>query len=426
MPVTRSQARKIIGQMAMEYGKAGKSRKSEIITSIVGLTGFVRSAVGRSLRLAGKAPESKRKAPKGKRGRTYGPDVVIALSKVWAVLDYPSGKRMAPFLPEIIASLERFGELRLAESTRGKLLTVSASSIDRILAPMRRAAQIKGRSGTRPGSLLKSQVPIRTFQEWNDAVPGFMEIDLVEHNGGTCRGDFMCTLDAVDIATRWTETQAVRNKAQKWVFDALVRIFSRLPFAILGIDSDNGSEFINAHLVRYCRENMITFTRSRPNKKNDSCFVEQKNWSVVRRTVGYSRYDSELQLRLINELYLRLRLYTNYFQPVMTLLSKHRTGAKQTRHYDVARTPYQRIMASSLISDEAKGRLTAEYLSLNPAELKRRIRFLQDSLRDTILLKESMDEALALLDPEGPQPDAAGLKLNPDGQIALSVAPQAS
>lgn len=311
-------------------------------------------------------------------------------------------------MSEVLASLERFGELRLTDDTKQKLLLISASTIDRILAPARKAAQIKGRSGTKPGSLLKSQIPVRTFQQWDDTCPGFLEIDLVEHNGGNCRGDFICTLDAVDVSTRWNETRAVRNKAQKWVFEALMDVFSRMPFAVCGIDSDNGSEFINCHLMRFCQENSITFTRSRANKKNDSCFVEQKNWSVVRRTLGYGRFDSPGQLEMINRLYLILRLFTNYFQPVMTLLSKQRTGAKLSRRYNPALTPYQRVMSSELVPQEVKAKLTAEYLSLNPAELRRKILSIQDSLYDSLVLKGLLDEASVDGQIEGPLQTAAG------------------
>lgn len=415
MPVTRRESRRVIKEMAVEYDEADRPQKSKIISNIMILSGFTRSAVGRALRVAKRPKGRKRNAPRKKRGRTYGPDVVVALNKVWAVLDYPSGKRLAPFMPEVLASLERFGELRLDDSTRQKLLLISASTIDRILAPARKAAQIKGRSGTKPGSLLKSQIPVRTFQQWDDACPGFLEIDLVEHNGGNSRGDFICTLDAVDVSTRWNETRAVRNKAQKWVFEALMDVFSRMPFTVSGIDSDNGSEFINCHLMRFCQENRITFTRSRPNKKNDSCFVEQKNWSVVRRTLGYGRFDSFGQLEMINRLYLVLRLFTNYFQPVMTLLSKKRTGAKLSRRYNPAQTPYQRVMSSELVPQEVKARLTAEYLSLNPAELRRKILALQDSLYDSLVLKGLLDEASVEGQIEGPLQIAAG----PDPNLSL-------
>lgn len=214
----------------------------------------------------------------------------------------PSGKRLAPYLAEIVAVLERCGELERAPTVRDNLLSMSASTIDRKLAPERKRIQLKGRKGIKPGTLLKHQLPIRTFSEHDQEEPGYLEIDLVGHEGGNPRGDFAQTLDVTDIASTWTETQAVRNKAQKWVFAALLMILDRLPFEALGIDSDNGGEFINAHLVRFCAEKKLAFTRSRPQRKNDNCFVEQKNLTVVRKTVGYALHDTEEELRILNQI----------------------------------------------------------------------------------------------------------------------------
>ena len=233
---------------------------------------------------------------------------------------------------------------------------------------------------TKPGTLLRHQIPIRTFADWDEKKPGFVEVDLVGHDGGILKGDFLYTLDVTDINTGWTETRAVKNKAQIWVFGAMKYIRGRLPFELLGIDSDNGSEFINAELMRYCEEEGITFTRSRPYKKNDNCFVEQKNYSVVRRAVGYLRYDTEEELKIMNRLYEVLRLYTNFFQPSMKLLEKTRTGSKVTKRYDKPRTPYGRMKDSDAISEDVKERLEMEYERLNPAELKRRIDELQRKL----------------------------------------------
>lgn len=207
-----------------------------------------------------------------------------------------------------------------------------------------------------------------------------MEIDLVGHDGGDARGEFMQTLDVTDVCTTWTETEAVKNKAQVWVFEALKNIRERLPFELIGIDSDSGAEFINHELYRYCQQEGITFTRSRSYRKNDNCFVEQKNYSVVRRAVGYLRYDTEKELRLINELYRNLRLYTNFFQPSMKLKEKTRVGSKVTKKYDSAKTPYQRVLVSPHISDSIKRRLKRRYKTLNPASLKRKITGLQQKL----------------------------------------------
>ncbi len=217
--------------------------------------------------------------------------------------------------------------MRLAE-VRGKLLSISASTIDRLLAPDRARLSLTGRAGTKPGTLLKHQIPVRTFSEWDDALPGFVEIDLVGHEGGVIRGEYCQTLDVTDVATGWTETRAVKNKAQVHVFAAIKEIREALPFPLLGIDSDNGSEFINNELHRYCQDKRITFTRSRAYKKNDGCYVEQKNWSVVRRNVGYARFDTLEELAVLNELYAFLREHTNFFMPSAKLLSKTRTAPR--------------------------------------------------------------------------------------------------
>ena len=253
-----------------------------------------------------------------------------------------------------------------------------------MLRSERKKYELKGRSHTKPGTLLKHQIPIRTFSEWDEDRPGFGELDLVGHDGGVAAGDFCQTLDLTDIATTWTETEAVRNKAAVHVFAAIQEVKIRLPFDLLGIDSDNGSEFINTNLENYCRTEEITFTRSRPYRKNDNCYVEQKNWSVVRRAVGYARFDTDEQLDLLNELYRHLRLYTNYFMPSMKLIERTRIGSQVRKKYDSAQTPYRRVLASPHISDEVKQNLRTQYEILNPAELKRRIGRLQSKLDKSV------------------------------------------
>ena len=261
---------------------------------------------------------------KRKKKKIYGQEVFVALKEIWKIGDYICSKRLAPFLSEIIPVLEKWGEIKLDTKVREKLFKISAATIDRLLSDTRKRYRIKGRSTTRPGSLLKKSIPIRTFADWDEARPGFFEVDLVSHDGGNTKGDFNQSLNFTDIATGWEEMVAVKNKAQVWVFAGIKSVKERLSFSILGLDSDNGAEFINAHLLRYCEEEHITFTRSRPYRKNDSCFVEQKNWSVIRRAVGYGRYDTDKELNILNELYSYLRLYVNFFQPVRKLIKKER------------------------------------------------------------------------------------------------------
>ena len=388
-----SERRAVLRVQAARYRRAGKKDKGRMLDELVALTGYNRwyavgllrghgkwIARGRRVQLVGDL----RCSPKRVRARFYDGAVLEGLKKIWAIMDFICGKRLAAILPEVIAVLERHHEIALNTVTRHKLFSISAATIDRLLVPERRKFTLHGRSGTKPGTLLKHQIAIRTFAEWNDAKPGFVEIDLVGHEGGEAAGDFCQTLDVTDVASGWTETQAIINKAQVWVFEALKAIRARLPFPLLGIDSDNGSEFINNHLLRYCQQEKISFTRARPWKKNDGCFVEQKNYSVVRRAVGYARYDSARQLELLNRLYERLRLYTNYFQPVMKLVSKERRGAKVKKTYDAPQTPYQRLLRAPGVTHEVRQRLQAEYATLNPAQLKREITRLQQQLRTAV------------------------------------------
>jgi hypothetical protein len=388
-----NERRAVIRVQAMRYRKARKKEKGRILDEVVKLTGYHRWYAVRLLRLQGQGVAAGRQRRlvgelkvrvRRRRERTYTEAVVQKLRAIWVILDGICGKRLVGILPEVIAVLEKHREIELDAQTREKLLTISAATIDRLLAPQRKKLALRARSGTKPGTLLKQQIPIRTFAEWDQSRPGFVEIDLVSHEGGIGGGDFCQTLDVTDVASGWTEIQAVINKAEIWVFQALKDIRQRLPFPLLGIDSDNGGEFINHQLLHYCQQERITFTRGRAYKKNDGCFVEQKNYSIVRRAAGYARYEGNTQLQLLNRLYEHLRLYTNCFQPVMKLVKKERTGAKVKKTYDRPQTPYQRLLNSPLLTGAAKQRLQSEYATLNPAALKRQINRLQHSLHDSV------------------------------------------
>jgi hypothetical protein len=303
-----------------------------------------------------------------------------ALKRIWKRLDYLCGKRLAAALPETVAALERHGELKVPAEVRQKLCRISAATIDRLLAPEKKRLQLKARAGTKPGTLLRHQIAVRTFADWDEDRPGFSEIDLVSHEGGNARGDYAQTLDLTDVATGWTELAAVPNQAQVWVFEALQQLRQQLPFPLLGLDSDHGSEFINHHLHRYCQQEGITLTRSRPDRKNDHCLVEQKNYSVVRRAVGYVRYDRPQQVQLLNELYGHLRLQVNFFLPSQKRKEKTRRGSRVSKRYHPAQTPYQRVLDSKHVSAECKQQLRQPYLQLNPAQLDRDIHRLREKL----------------------------------------------
>lgn len=390
MRLTMKERKSVTAVVAKRYQKATKKEKGTILGEYTQLTGYNRCYGAFLLRNHGRRTRINnntvlvgdcRKRVKRTRDRTYDEQVVRVLKKIWLIMGFICGKRLKPELKEVIPILERYKEIELDKTVREKLSKISASTIDRVLAPERKKRSLRQRSRTKPGTLLKHQIPIRMFSEWDEQRPGFVEIDLVGHEGGDPSGEYIQTLDMTDVCTGWTETQAVKNKARVWVFEALKEIRRHLPFKLLGIDSDNGSEFINQHLYCYCEQEKITFTRARPYRKNDNCYVEQKNYSVVRRAVGYHRYDTPQQLRLLNQLYLHLRFYTNYFQPVMKLEEKIRVGSKVKKRYDQPRTPYRRVLESSLVKKEHKRKLNQEYAKLNPAELRRQISSLQIKLR---------------------------------------------
>jgi len=364
------------------YRQGSKKVKRQILDEFCETTGYSRGYArfvlrnhGRQVWLRGGkvVVGDARQRQQRLKPRYYDEPVVQALIKLWQLLNYLCGKRLVAIMPELIAKLEQFGELRLTPLTKQKLLRISAASIDRLLQPERRKQQVRGRSHTKPGTLLKHQIPIRTFAEWDEAQPGFAEIDLVAHDGGLALGDYCQTLDLTDICTGWTETEAVPNKAQVWVFEAIQTIRARLPFPLRGLDSDNGSEFVNKELLRYCQKERITFTRARPYRKNDNCYVEQKNYSVVRQTVGYQRFDTAAELIVLKQLYATLRLYTNFFQPTMKLKNKERFGSRVKKSYHAPQTPYQRVLACTEVKAADKKKLQRQYHSLNPAALKRQL-----------------------------------------------------
>jgi hypothetical protein len=380
--LSMAQRKAVTKQMAARYLRTRKKDKSLMLDELCELTGWTRRHARRALLAPSSSP-----ATKAPRPRIYGKDVLEPLRFVWATLGGPAGKRLAPFMAEAIEALERHGELEVSPAVREKLLRVSAATIDRMLTADRARLRMKGRSGTKPGSILRRQIPIRTFAEWDDRRPGFCEVDLVSHDGGDATGEFCYTLDLTCVATGWTEMRALQNKAQRWVHEALVEISQTLPFPLLGLDSDNGSEFINHHLFSWCEASGITFTRSRPYRKNDNCFVEQKNWPVVRQQVGYARYDDEQELETLRELYGHLRLWVNFFSPQMKLVSKTRRGARVSKTFDLARTPYRRALESEHVPDASKQQLEATYLALNPAELRRQIAHCQDRLIELVKTK---------------------------------------
>ncbi|MBA2549578.1 MAG: transposase family protein [Nocardioidaceae bacterium] len=340
-----SQRRAVTKAIATRYKRAGKTAKGVILDELCATTGWhrnhARKALAAALRPRIVSPARKPRTP------TYDSDTVVALRFCWAVLGAPTGKRLAPMMGELVPTLRRFEELTIADQTAAALVVMSAATMDRRLAGDRAKLALKGRSHTKPGSLLKDQIPIRTWAQWDDAV--------------------------TDIATGWTENRSVRNKARRWVIAALEDIASIMPFPVLGVDSDNGSEFINHHLLDWTQKREITFTRSRPGNSNDGAHVEQKNWAVVRTVVGYHRYDTAAELALLNEIWALQSQMTNYFLPQQKLISKVRDSAKVTKKYDTATTPHRRAERHDAVSIEDKAILADTYADLNPAAIQRQI-----------------------------------------------------
>ena len=364
----RGSVQDYVEQMKQRYGKAGRAERGRLLDEVVTVTGYHRKSVVRRLGAPGSGSGGG-----GRRGRprAYGPPVVAALRQVWEVADRPCGRRLAPFLAELVERLEAWEELRLPGEVAAALGAMSASTIDRLLRPAKERGQRRPwTSGTKPGSLLKAAIPIRTFGEWGHPPPGHLEVDLVAHCGESTEGFYLTTLTGVDLATGWVVCRGVWGKGQDRVGAAVHAMAGALPFALVDLHADNGGEFINRHLHAYCQRQGITFTRSRPYRKNDNAHVEQKNWTAVRRLVGYDRYASRAALERLQEVHRLAVLYQNFFQPMRKLVHKRRNGAKVQRLYDTAKTPYQRLLACAVLTPAAQEALRRRYASLNPVRLK--------------------------------------------------------
>lgn len=369
--LTMRQKQALTATIVRRYAHATKKEKTNILNEFVATTRYNRSYARRALNKARSNDFRKKKRVRLVVHRKYDLSVLIALTRIWIIQNYICGKRLQPFMAELLRVLKRDGEIEIEERIENKLLTISAATIDRLLAPTKQRINVKGVGGTKPGTLLKSQVPIRTFADWDVVKPGFFEMDTVAFCGETLIGHHVWGLNFTDVATGWVGLDAVMGKGQHGIHQATIEFRKRLPFLLLGLDSDNGSEFINDIMMRFCEKHMITFTRIRPGKKNDNCYVEQKNYTTLRTFLGYQRFDTEKQLDIIKRLLRVGELYVNFFQPSRKLLKKVRVGAKVTKTYDQAQTPYQRLVQSGVLTKENQVQLRLMYESLNPAQLQR-------------------------------------------------------
>ena len=367
--MTRVTVHEYAAALRPRYRAARKGSKGKILDEFCRTTGMHRKAAIRLLRSGVKLKPVRSRG----RPRRYGPEVAATLVQLWGVGDRMCGKLLAAVMPDLLAALERHGELELCSEVRALLLQASPSTIDRLLR-RHRTGGLRHPKRQRPATTaLKSQVPIRTWSEWKGVPPGSLQADLVLHCGDSTEGFFLTTLTAVDVASGWTELQPVWGMGKQRVGTAIHLIRRCLPFPLKSLHTDNGSEFINHVLVPWCLREKITLTRGRGYRKNDQAYVEQKNWLSVRRQVGYDRYSSRAAFEALQQLYPLLCLQLNFFRPVRKLVGKERLGAKVVKRYDDPRTPYQRLLASGSLSDASRAQLEKKYLATNPADLQRRI-----------------------------------------------------
>lgn len=356
------------------YLKSSKKEKGKILDEFCATAGLVRKYAIKIFSAKCDYDKVKRIGRKGRK-KKYGNEVIMVAIKIWEMLDFPCGERLKPSLSEMYATLVRCKEIKFNEVIKNKLATISSKTLDRRLKRERERRHLKKNRGmTCRGSLLKSSIPVR-LTNWDTGKLGFTEIDTVAHNGGDPSGLFAYTLDQTEIYSGWTEQQAVLGKGERGVLEALKNIRKNLPFKLLGIDGDNGGEILNYHMLKYCLKEKLNYTRSRPEMKNDNAYVEQKNYTHVRKLVGYGRYETTEQVELLNDVYLNeYRLLTNFFRPHMKIKSKEKiNNSVRRKKYDEAKSPYQRLMACDQLARKGKDQLTALYMSLNPVQLKQTI-----------------------------------------------------
>lgn len=369
--MTAMTKKELISTVKNRYLKANKEGKGKILDEFCQNTGYNRKYATRILQ-AGYDNNRIKSRGRKPRKKIYSNEVILPVVKIWELLEYPCGQRLQPMLAPMADCLIRCNEMKISDEIKCRLETISAKTLDRRLMKERTIRRLnKNRGTTRHGSLLKSSIPIR-ITDWDTNEVGFMEMDTVAHNGGDPSGEFIYSLDMTEIYSGWSEQYAVLGKGEVGVTKAIDNVKNDLPYDLSGLDSDSGGEFINWHLVRYCDRNKLFFTRSRPDRKNDNAYVEQKNNTHIRQRLGYGRYDTKKQLDAINDLYRNeLRLFDNFFRPVMKIATKEKINNSVCRKkYDIAKTPCRRLLESRQISSKQKQKLTEIYLSLNPVKLK--------------------------------------------------------
>lgn len=394
MPLSFKDRHSLARETASRYRVSSKKEKKAILDEFVILTGLTRCHAATLLRnldrtvwdISKGRPVLFRGSPKShrrKKGSSYK-DLTDDLIWFRETADYIASKRLVIFIRQNAQACSDRGERPMADEDIKRLKKISPSTIDRLLKNHRKQEKSKNRGHTKRGPLLKQQIPIRRHGDFPPK-PGYFETDTVSNDGGNHRGDFCQTLTLTDIHTCWTALYGLKNNAFRWVNEAMDDFFKHVPFPLEGIDSDNGGEFINYGLVNWCKERKIEFTRSRVGRKNDNCYVEQKNASVVRRAVGYLRYDTEEQLRLLKKLCTVYTEYTNLFMPVQKLISKERVDGKTKKIYDHAQTPLDRVIGCPDIEQSVKEQWRKKRVETSPVKLIKEIRKLQDKLMRSVI-----------------------------------------
>lgn len=366
----------LVVALAGRYASSSRKDRGRILDEFAALSGLHRKHAMRLLRVG---QPGRRSGPRPGR-RLYNEAVREALIVIWEASDRVCGKRLRPLVPVLVEAMERHGDIQLAPEVRAGLEAMSAATIDRALRKVREPGGGRKRRNAPPSAAIRRSVPVRTFDGWDDPAPGFVEADLVAHGGPSAKGSFVQTLTLTDIATGWTECAPLLVREQKLLTEVLSEVRKRMPFALLGFDTDNDSVFMNETVKSYCDEAGLVFTRCRPYRKNDQAWVEQKNGAVVRRTVGYRRYEGLEAAAALGRLYSSLRLFVNFFQPSFKLAEKKRDGAKVKKKYHPPATPYQRLLADVRTSEDVRRQVTAIHATLDPVELLHSIRAVQREL----------------------------------------------
>jgi hypothetical protein len=372
--VSKTARKEIVEAVRTRYENASKLEKGTILSEFTALSGYHRKHAIRLL-----SPQSEVTVNKVTKGdRVYDEAVKSALVLVWETADRICGKRLKAAIPQLVTAMEKHGHLNLDAEVRKKLLEVSAATIDRMLTPVRLGAGQRRRRHSK--KKLSKEIPIKTFSDWKDPLPGFLEIDFVVHGGGSMAGEYLHSLVATDVCSGWVEAVALLAREQNLAIEGLTRIRKQLPMTMRGIDSDNDGAFINDTLVSYCTQQSITFTRSRPHHKNDQAWIEQKNGAVIRKMVGHERFSGIVAGQALAQLLEAVRLYVNYFQPSFKLRERIRDGAKVKKTYYPPATPCDRLLVHEAVEEKVKTALRTQRDQLDPVELLHRIREGQSAL----------------------------------------------